>query len=129
MPTNENSDDKSGAKFDDTTERLADDLRTTADDLSTDLGVTAADLRERAESAAGQLAERASGAAADLADRAQAAAAELADMAKAFADRITPDDLQSTLESVRANLDHAAQDVLAAVNEIVNALKNRAGGK
>ncbi|GAB3208435.1 hypothetical protein [Nocardia tengchongensis] len=121
MPT----DDKSGENAD----RLADDLRTTADDLSTDLGVTAADLRERAESAAGQLAERASGAAAELADRAQNAAADLADMAKSFADKITPEDFQNTLEQVRANLDHAAQDVLAAVNEIVTALKNRAGGK
>ncbi|AYF77791.1 hypothetical protein D7D52_32695 [Nocardia yunnanensis] len=117
MPTNDDFDD----------ERLADDLRTTADDLTTDLGVTAGDLRERAEAAAGQLAERASGAAAELAGRAQDAAADLADMAKAFADRITPDDLQGTLEQVRANLDHAAQDVLAAVNEIVTALKNRTG--
>ncbi|MEU1205732.1 hypothetical protein [Nocardia sp. NPDC005825] len=126
MPTNDDLGD-GASKFEDATERLADDLRTTADDLTTDLGVTAADLRERAGAATGQLAERASGAAAELADRAQTAAADLADMAKSFADKITPEDFQATLEQVRANLDHAAQDVLAAVNEIVTALKNRAG--
>ncbi|WP_405484713.1 hypothetical protein [Nocardia sp. NBC_00511] len=121
MPTND--------RFGDETERLADDLRTTADDLTTDLGVTAGDLRDRAEAAAGQLAERASGAAAELADRAQSAAADLADMAKAFADKITPEDLQDTLEQVQANLGHAAQDVMAAVGQIVEALKKQVGGK
>ncbi|MEU1427535.1 hypothetical protein ABZ412_10720 [Nocardia sp. NPDC005746] len=127
MPTNDDDLGDGASKFEDATERLADDLRTTADDLTTDLGVTAADLRERAGAATGQLAERASGAAAELAERAQTAAADLADMAKSFADKITPEDFQVTLEQVRANLDHAAQDVLAAVNEIVTALKNRAG--
>lgn len=126
MPTNDEFDANAG-EFGSNAERLADDLRTTADDLTTDLGVTGADLRERAEAAAGQLAERASGAAAELADRAQNAAADLADMAKAFADKITPEDLQGTLEQVRANLEHAAQDVLGAVNEIVTAVKNRSG--
>ncbi|MEU0545635.1 hypothetical protein [Nocardia sp. NPDC005978] len=77
--------------------------------------------------AAGQLAEKASGAAAELADRASTAAADLADMAKAFADKLTTEDMQGTLEEVRANLEHAAQDVMAAVNAIVESLKDRVG--
>ncbi|MGV9409771.1 hypothetical protein ACWDOP_07645 [Nocardia sp. NPDC003693] len=77
--------------------------------------------------AAGQLAEKASGAAAELSDRASTAAADLADMAKAFADKINTEDMQGTLEDVRANLEHAAQDVMAAVNAIVEALKDRVG--
>ncbi|MEV6770158.1 hypothetical protein AB0N05_16195 [Nocardia sp. NPDC051030] len=84
---------------------------------------------DQAEAAAGQLAEKASAASAELADKAANAAAELADMAKAFADKINTEDLQGTLEAVRANLEHAAQDVMAAVNEIVTAMKDKVGGK
>ncbi|MCU1642491.1 MAG: hypothetical protein JWN03_2766 [Nocardia sp.] len=100
-----------------------------------ELGDSAEGLADKAGAAAGQLAERASGAAAELADRASTAAADLADMAKAFADKLNTEDIRSislrlgTLEQVRANLDHAAQDVMAAVNEIVNAMKDKVSGK
>ncbi|WP_067535373.1 hypothetical protein [Nocardia crassostreae] len=101
----------------------------TNDNASTppDISGTATDLAAQAQAAAGQLAEKASGAAAELADRASTAAADLADMAKAFADKLNTDDMQGTLEQVRANLEHAAQDVMAAVNEIVTAMKDKVG--
>ncbi|MFD0000751.1 hypothetical protein [Nocardia sp. NPDC127526] len=101
----------------------------TNDNASPDISGTANDLAAQAQAAAGQLAEKASGAAAELADRASTAAADLADMAKAFADKLNTDDMQGTLEQVRANLEHAAQDVMAAVNEIVNAMKDKVSGK
>ncbi|WP_330178729.1 hypothetical protein OHB26_19590 [Nocardia sp. NBC_01503] len=104
-----------------------DDIGDSADKAAADIAGGAGELADKAQAAAGQLAERASGAAAELADRASSAAADLADMAKAFADKINTDDLQGTLEQVRANLEHAAQDVMAAVNEIVEAVKNKVG--
>ncbi|WP_067687544.1 hypothetical protein [Nocardia jejuensis] len=115
MPTNDSTPSEN---IGDSAERLADDV-----------GSTAGDLAGRAGSAAGQLAEKASAASAELADRATNAAADLADMAKAFADRFNTEDMQGTVEQVRANLEHAAQDVMAAVNEIITALKDRVGGK
>src|SRR5258708_1437998 len=110
MPTND--------KFGDSAERLADDV-----------GSSPGNLADQAGTAAGPLAEKASAAPARLANPATTAAAELADMAKAFGDRINTEDMQGTLEAVRANLEHAAQDVMAAVNEIVTTMKDKVGGK
>lgn len=103
-------------------------LTATSDELANNVSDTVGDLAGRAGDAAGQLAEKASGAAAELADRASAAAADFADMAKAMADKLNSEDLQKTLEQVRANLEGAATDAMKALNELVENMKSKMGG-
>lgn len=103
-------------------------LTATSDELAQNVGDTVGDFAGRAGDAAGQLAEKASGAAAELADRASTAAAEFADMAKALADKLTAEDLQKTLDQVRANLEGAAADAMKALNELVENVKSKMGG-